>query len=102
MKITSRLKRFSYTAGGVATILVGVLLVILGTSELFSLDVFELPVPAETPGLVVMFLGIYLLFRGRHYSSGDHDPEEHLPFTRDVRDDIDRMHDDADDNRDGA
>lgn len=89
----SRLKRFGYALAGVATIVAGVLLVILGTTEFFSLDTLGLPIPNETPGLTVMLAGLYLLYRGRHSSWGDHDPEEHLPFTRDVRDDLDRMDD---------
>jgi|ETNmetMinimDraft_16_1059900.scaffolds.fasta_scaffold265350_1 hypothetical protein len=97
------MRRFGLSVLAILLLLSGVLLVILGTSELFSLDALGLPLPAETPGFIVMALGGYVLFRaGRHVRNDgqDHDPESHLAFTRDVRDDLDSMNDDDDDDRD--
>ncbi|NKB58025.1 MAG: hypothetical protein GKS00_17010 [Alphaproteobacteria bacterium] len=103
-KPRSRLARFGFALGGITIILAGVLLLIMGSSELFALDLFGLTIPAETPGAIVMVVGfVVFFFSGRRTSdTGDHDPEEHLPFTRDVRDDMDSMHSDDiwDDDRD--
>jgi hypothetical protein len=94
-KPRSRLARFGLVLAAIGLILTGALLVILGSSGLFTLDAVGLP--AETPGLIVVALGVFTLFRsGRQITDDgqDHDPESHLAFTRDVRDDLDRLHDD--------
>lgn len=92
-KPRSRLARFGLALAAIVLILAGALLVILGSSGLFTLDAVGLP--AETPGLIVVALGFFTLFRsGRRVTGQDHDPESHHAFPRDVRDDLDRLHDD--------
>lgn len=94
-KPRSRLARFALALAAIMLLFTGALLVIMGSSGLFSLDAVGLP--AETPGLIVIALGFFTLFKsGRQVADDgrDDDPESHLPFTRDVRDSLDRMHDD--------
>lgn len=94
-KLRSRLARFGLALAAIVLILAGALLVIIASNGLFTLDAVGLP--AETPGLIVIALGFLTLFLSRRRVTDDgqdHDPESHLAFTRDARDDLDSIHDD--------
>ena len=70
--------------GGIALILAGALLVILGDSDLFSVDILGATITLAAPGLIVVGLGFVVLFlSGRQLKGGgDYDPESHLHTVR--------------------
>ena len=99
-KPRSRLVRFALAVAAIVLFLTGALLVIAGSSGVFSLEAIGLP--AEAPGLLVIMLAFFTLYRSGRAVRGDgrdDDPESHLAFTRDVRDSMDSMHDDDPDHR---
>ena len=90
----SRLARFSLTVLAIVLFVAGALIFILAGMPDFEPEQTGIPIPLEVPGAAVFALAIYVLFRaGRRSRGEDHDPEAHLPFTRDVHDDLDRIHD---------
>lgn len=85
--------RFCVAVLGLLLFLAGAGLVIAGSSELFSLG----PVPAEAPGLAVIALGFYAIYRSGRRAKGElHDPNSHRAFPRDVEDQLESMDDDDD------
>lgn len=96
LKELSGLARFGLAVLAVLIILSGGALIIAGSSGLFALD----PVPAEAPGLAVIALGFYVLFRSGRRGKGElHDPDSHRVLPRDVEDQLESLYDD--DERDG-
>jgi hypothetical protein len=59
----------------VGLILTGALLIIMGSSEVFSVTLFGIGVMPELPGLIVLALGFVVLFRSGKASSVDKDDE---------------------------
>ena len=59
----SRLATFGLALLSLLLILIGGLLIILGTSGLFNVSLFGSAVAPELPGLIVLALGFVVLFR---------------------------------------
>ena len=89
--------RFGLSVLAIVQLILGALLIILASNGLFTLDSFGLP--AEAPGLAVIALGCYFLFRARRQVSDDGQdsgPDSHRAFPRDVEDQLDSAFDDGD------
>jgi len=69
-KRRSRLASFGLALFGVALVLTGALLVILGTSGLFDTSLFGIGLPSELPGLIIVGCGFFTLFRAGRPAGG--------------------------------
>lgn len=93
--------RFAYGVLAIVLLLVGVVLIMLGGSDDFAVDVVGMTLTPAAPGLAVMGLGVWALFRAGRPAKGPlHDPDAHLALPRDVHDALEDLHaDDTDDDR---
>ncbi|MCP5373049.1 MAG: hypothetical protein H6907_15085 [Hyphomicrobiales bacterium] len=83
--------RFAYTVLAVVLFLGGAVLIILGANDDFAVQVSGLTLTPAVPGLAVMGLAVWALFRGgRPAKDPVHDPDAHLHLPRDVHDALDR------------
>lgn len=82
--------RFCVALLGLVLFLSGAGLVIAGSSEAFSLG----PVPAETPGLAVIVLSFYAMYRSGRRAKGEvEDPDSHRVLPRDIEDHLESLDD---------
>ena len=96
-KQMSGFARFELSVLAILLLILGALLIIVASNSLFTLDAVGLP--AEAPGLAVIALSFYVLFRARRQVSEDgqdSEPDSNRAFPRDVEDQLDSAFDDDD------
>jgi len=96
-KQMSGFARFGLSVLAIVLLILGALLIIVASNGLFTLDAVGLP--AEAPGLAVIALSFYVLFRARRQVRDDGQdsyPGSHHAFPRDVEDQLDSAFDDDD------
>lgn len=86
------MKRFALTLLALALLLGGAVLIMAGSMPEGEALLARFHVPVFLPGGAAMAAGIFVLFKaGRRGRGGDDDPESHLAFSRDARDQHERM-----------
>ena len=85
------MKRFLLSMLALLLLVAGLIALIAGSMPEGEAFLAQFLIPGALPGGLVMAAGVFVLFKAGQRGTGGGDPESHLPFTRDVREQHERM-----------